>query len=80
MNTDREEMTTIRRAHQRPYRERSDLRRRVESLRRVIEFLRDCDLAEDSKKRMLNHAVWEITAALGNLCLSFAAGALLNAR
>ncbi len=64
-------MTRIRKAHQKPYRQRSDLQERLESLKQVIEYLRDCDLVEDSKKRMLNHAVWEVTIALGDFTPEF---------
>jgi hypothetical protein len=64
-------MTKINKAHKRPYRERVDLQLRLGSLKNVIEFLRGCDLPEDSKKRMLNHAIWEITKALGDFTPEF---------
>src|SRR5438552_2239217 len=64
-------MNKISKAHKKPYREHTDLQLRLRSLKNVIEFLRDCDLPEDSKKRMLNHAIWEITMALGDFTPEF---------
>jgi hypothetical protein len=65
-------MTKISKAHKtKAYRERSDLQARLSSLKDVIEFLRDSGLPDDMKKRMVNHAVWEITRARGNFTGEF---------
>jgi len=71
-------MTTIRKIHRKPYREREDIQNRLSALKRVIESLRDCDLPEDSKKRMLNHAVWEVTVARGNFVPEFRSKGVLD--
>lgn len=64
-------MTTIRKKHQEPYRELPDLKNRLSALKKVVVSLRDCDLPTDIKKRMLNHAVWEITKAQGDFVPEF---------
>lgn len=71
-------MTKIRRIHRKPFRERADLGKRLTALSRVIQSLRDSDLPEDSKKRMLNNAVWEITIALGNFAPEFRSKGVLQ--
>lgn len=64
-------MSIIRRVHRRQYRPREDLRARLDVLQEVIANLRDCNLSPDSKKRMLNHAIWEITRATGDFAPQF---------
>jgi hypothetical protein len=71
-------MTTIRKVHRKPYRQRGDLKDRLVALTKLICSLRDCDLPQDSKKRMLNHAVWEVTIALGNFSPEFRSKGVLE--
>lgn len=73
-------MTTIRKVHRKPYRMREDLTARLASLQDVIAQLRDSSLPIDSKKRMLNHAVWEVSIALGNFAPEFRSKGVLEGR
>jgi hypothetical protein len=59
-------MTTIREAHRWQYREREGLQARIDALQEIIVGIRDSRLPMDSKRRMLNHAVWEVTIARGD--------------
>jgi hypothetical protein len=71
-------MTRIRLRHRKPYHERPDLKERLAALQEVIASLRDCNLPRDSKKRMLNHAIWEFTLALGNFAPEFRSQGVLD--
>ena len=64
-------MTTTRKIHLTPYREWEDLQARINGLQELISSIRDSSLPLDIKKRMLNHAVWEITRALGDFSPEF---------
>jgi hypothetical protein len=71
-------MTTIRKVHSKPYRERQDLTARLAALHEVVASLRDSNLPLDSKKRMLNHAIWEVSIALGNFAPEFRSKGVLE--
>ena len=73
-------MTKIRRIHRKPYREREDLKSRLAALQDAIACLRDSKLPPDSKKRMLNHAIWEVTIALGNFAPEFRSKGVLEGK
>lgn len=60
------------------FHERTDLNDRLTALKKVIVSLRDCNLPPDSKKRMLNHAIWEITKALGDFAPEFRSKGVLR--
>jgi hypothetical protein len=57
---------TIQKNYGKPYRAREDLQERISAVQEVIAFLRDSHLPLDRKKRMLHHAVWEVSIALGD--------------
>jgi hypothetical protein len=71
-------VTTIRKVHRKPYQERSDLQLRLKVLQEIFASLRDSALPLDSKKRMLNHAVWEVSIALGNFAPEFRSRGVLE--
>ena len=54
-----------------PYCEPEGLQSRIDSLQEIIAVLRDSQLPLDSKKRMLNHALWEVSIARGNFAPAF---------
>jgi len=71
-------MTTIRKIHRKPFRERGDLHGRINALQEIIASVRDSRLPSDSKKRMLNHAVWEVAIACGNFAPEFRSKSVLE--
>ena len=73
-------MTKIRRIHSKPYREREDVKSRLVAIQEAIAYLRDSNLPPDSKKRMLNHAIWEATIALGNFAPEFRSKGVLEGK
>jgi hypothetical protein len=64
-------MGKISKTHFRPYKEPADLQSHIDVLQVVIAALRDSELTLSSKKRMLNHALWEISHARGNFAPEF---------
>ena len=71
-------MTKIRKVHRKPYRDRADLEVRLTAVQRLLCSLRDCDLPQDSKKRMLHHAIWEVARVLGNFTPEFRSKGVLE--
>lgn len=65
-NMEAARLTIIRKIHSTQYRERTDLQARIEALQGIISHIRDSHLPKDSKKRMLNHAIWEVSIARGD--------------
>jgi hypothetical protein len=77
-NKEAAQVTTIRTIHRKPYREREDLQARITALQEIIASVRDSRLPSDSKKRMLNHAVWEVSIARGNFAPEFLSKGVLE--
>jgi hypothetical protein len=50
----------------------------MKALEEIIASIRDSHLPSDSKKRMLNHAVWEVSIARGNFAPEFLSKGVLE--
>jgi hypothetical protein len=64
-------MTVLRKIHSKSFKVRPDLDGRLLALEQMIESLRSSALHLDSKKRMLNHAIWEVSAVRGSFTPEF---------
>lgn len=70
-------MGRVTRAHSNPYTKPTNLESHLASLENLIATIRDSDLPLESKKRMLNHALWEISIARGNFVPEFRSNSVL---
>lgn len=66
-----ESMGRVTRTHSNPYTEPSELRPQLQAIENLIITIRDSTLTMSSKKRMLNHALWEVSHARGNYAPQF---------